>query len=338
MKRVNYESVSVRRSATAAAVVLLSVLTAGLAASQTLPQPPPRPAPKAIPPKATCQGICGQLMKLLQAKMPEAALEKTVRDQPSPLNLTADELIALKKAGATDGLITLMVTHPGTSGAAPAGVAQPSVAASVVPAQASPSPAAPASIAIPASLPACSSSDQGERKLVVAIEDFDYSTVRTSVQAIFGTEQDIGAGIRALLTKRLGEQGKVTLVERKKIDNVIKEQDFAASSRVRKGTGSRIGRITGAQAILAGDIVAFGRDDRKIKAGGLGGAWGAGIGAIGGAFSKDKAVVVINYRLIDAETSEIMDNGEARGESLRKSKALGPCWRQPEASVVVSST
>jgi hypothetical protein len=34
-------------------------------------------------------------------------------------------------------------------------------------------------------------------------------------------------------------------------------------------------------------------------------------------------VVVIDYRLIDAETSEVIATGEARGESVRKGNALG---------------
>ena len=35
------------------------------------------------------------------------------------------------------------------------------------------------------------------------IEDFDYSTVMTAVQAIFGTQQNIGQGIQAMLVKRV---------------------------------------------------------------------------------------------------------------------------------------
>lgn len=39
--------------------------------------------------------------------------------------------------------------------------------------------------------------------------------------------------------------------------------------------------------------------------------------------SEDKAVVAVDYRLIDAETSQIIATGEARGESSRKGNALG---------------
>jgi hypothetical protein len=57
----------------------------------------------------------------------------------------------------------------------------------------------------------------------------------------------------------------------------------------------------------------------KVKGGGI---IGRGIGAIGAGTKEDKAIVALNYRLIDAETSEIIATGEARGESSRKSKGF----------------
>src|SRR6202163_3986540 len=119
------------------------------------------------------------------------------------------------------------------------------------------------------------------QKKAMTIEDFDYSTVMTSVQAVFGTQMNIGQGIQAMLTKRVAEGGKFTIVERRKVNNIMKEQDFGASNRVKKGTGARVGQIRGADLTLMGDIVAFGRDDRKTSAGVGAIVRGAG-GAIGG--------------------------------------------------------
>jgi curli biogenesis system outer membrane secretion channel CsgG len=161
------------------------------------------------------------------------------------------------------------------------------------------------------------------QKKAMTIDDFDYSAVMTSVQAIFGTQMNIGQGIQAMLVKRVAEGGKFTIVERKKIGAVMKEQDFSASNRVKQGTGARIGQIRGADLTLAGDIVVFGRDDRKTSAGVGAGVFGAGGGAIGGSKGEYKAVVVLDYRIIDEETSEIVGSGEARGESKRTSKSFG---------------
>src|SRR5258708_26169140 len=106
------------------------------------------------------------------------------------------------------------------------------------------------------------------------------------------------------------------------MQNIMKEQDFNASNRVKQGSGARVGQISGADAQLSGDIVVFGRDDKKrsVKGGGM---FGSVIGGIAASKNEDKAVVVIDYRLIDAETSEIIATGEARGESVRKGNALG---------------
>jgi curli biogenesis system outer membrane secretion channel CsgG len=158
-----------------------------------------------------------------------------------------------------------------------------------------------------------------QTKRSVTVENFDYSTVMTLVQSIFGTQVDIGQGINALLVSRITQDGKFTVVERRKVANIMKEQDFGASNRVKKGTGARIGQIRGADFTVMGDIVVFGRDDRR-NAGGIGIGTRAGGGIIGGGSSTGKAVVVLAYRLVDNESSEVVASGEARGESKRTSK------------------
>jgi len=172
-----------------------------------------------------------------------------------------------------------------------------------------------------AALLACATIAPAQKK-AMTIEDFDYSTVMSQVQAIFGTQMNIGQGIQAMLVKRVAEGGKFTIVERKKVGNIMKEQDFSASNRVKQGSGARIGQIRGADLTLMGDIVVFGRDDRKTSAG-LGVGVVGGGGAIGGSKGEFKAVVVLDYRIVDEETSEVVGSGEARGESKRTSKGFG---------------
>jgi curli biogenesis system outer membrane secretion channel CsgG len=163
----------------------------------------------------------------------------------------------------------------------------------------------------------------------LAVDEFDYSTVKTAIQSIFNTQVDIGKGIRSMLQVRLEQAGKVTVLERAKLAQITQEQDLGASNRVKQGTNARIGRIKGADALVLGDIVIFGRDDKQKSAGGglastLGRRFGGGVGAAASNFSKEeKAVVAINYRLVDTETSEVIASGEARGESSRKSKNWG---------------
>jgi curli biogenesis system outer membrane secretion channel CsgG len=169
---------------------------------------------------------------------------------------------------------------------------------------------------------ACAAVAPAQQKKALSIDPFDYSAVMTSVQAIFGTEMNIGQGIQAMMTKRIAQDGRFTVVERRKVNEVIHEQDFDASNRVKKGSGARVGQIKGADLTLMGDIVVFGRDDRRV-----GGAAGGGIigaGAVAGGYKQtNKAVVVLDYRIVDVETSEVVASGEARGESKRTSAGGG---------------
>ena len=49
------------------------------------------------------------------------------------------------------------------------------------------------------------------------VDEFDYSAVMTAVQSVFGTQQNIGKGIRAMLVTRLAQANKVVMVERAKM-------------------------------------------------------------------------------------------------------------------------
>ena len=158
---------------------------------------------------------------------------------------------------------------------------------------------------------------RGQGKRSLAVEDFDFSTVRDVSAAIFGTQVDLGKGMSALMVKRIAQGGKFTVVERNKVGTVLKEQDFGASGRVKKGTQARIGQIRGADFTIMGDVVVFGRDDRRRS--GAVGVVVPGAGGVGGLKNNEgKAVVVLNFRMVDNESSEIVMAGEARGESKRR--------------------
>ena len=160
------------------------------------------------------------------------------------------------------------------------------------------------------------------QKRTVAVENFDYSAVMTYVQAIFGNHLPVSQGIQAMMVKRIAQGGRFTVVERRKIENVMKEQDFGASGRVARPTAAKIGKIRGADLMLMGDVVIFGRDDQVKR--GAGGASVGGFGIAGGGAKADyKAVVAMNYRIVDSESGEVIQTGEARGESKRQSKAGG---------------
>src|SRR5262249_40558176 len=138
------------------------------------------------------------------------------------------------------------------------------------------------------------------KKRRLSVDPFDYSTVTTWVNYWFNNNTNIGEGIRAMLTVKMAQSKNITLLERKKINTVMKEQDCGASNRVKKGSNARIGQITGADAMLMGDIVIFGRDDTTKRKGAAGivrnfSPIAAGVMTIN---KEEKAVVGINLRLV----------------------------------------
>ena len=301
---------------------LVSLASLSLFAMIGLAQAPPAAAPKPAPAKtaaakpAAAPSPVDSVIQSVKAGLSENLIIKTLQRENKPANLTTADLVKLKNAGVSENIINTMLDP--TSAPAPAAAAAP--AAAPAPPPPAPEPA-PVAVSAPPPGPPTAAQLQAQKKRVI-VDEFDYSTVKTQVQAVFNTQQDIGKGIRAMLTKRIADANNLVVVERAKIQNIMKEQDFNASNRVKQGSGARVGQISGADAQLSGDIVVFGRDDKKrsVKGGGL---FGSVIGGIAASKNEDKAVVVIDYRLIDAETSEIIATGEARGESVRKGNALG---------------
>jgi len=80
-----------------------------------------------------------------------------------------------------------------------------------------------------------------QEKRRVAVLDFGYGTVMTSVQAIFGSNQDVGKGISDLLIGELVNDGNYRVIERSALDKILKEQNFSNSDRANPATAAKIG-------------------------------------------------------------------------------------------------
>lgn len=159
------------------------------------------------------------------------------------------------------------------------------------------------------------------RKKRLAVLDFEYGTARSEVTTMFGAEVDVGKGIAGLLVKHLVKAGTYSLLERKWLETVLKEQEFSAGDRADAASASRIGKLLGVDAIIVGTITQFGGEAKGKTVGGVGGAPG-GIGA--GSYGKreTKAIVSLDARLVDIDTGEILAVAEGKGESLRSGKSF----------------
>lgn len=170
---------------------------------------------------------------------------------------------------------------------------------------------------------ACSATAQAQQKKRVAVMNFDYATVQSSVSAIFGTNQDVGKGIADLLVDKLVSDGTYSVIERQALDKILAEQNFSNSDRADPASAAKIGKVLGVDAIIIGSITQFGRDDKKTDVGGgaLGGLSGRfGVGGV--RKTKSTAVVAITARMINTSTAEILASSTGKGESTRSGTGL----------------
>jgi curli biogenesis system outer membrane secretion channel CsgG len=163
--------------------------------------------------------------------------------------------------------------------------------------------------------------DAQERKKRIAVFDFDYATVHSSVAAIFGQDVDVGQGVSDLLVTTLVKDGSYSIIERAALDKLIAEQNFSNSDRANPSSAARLGKLLGVDAIIIGSITQFGTETKNTNLGGVGGGWGGfGLGGIGR--KNSKAIVGLTARMVDVDTGEILAVAEGMGESKRSSTSL----------------
>jgi curli biogenesis system outer membrane secretion channel CsgG len=138
---------------------------------------------------------------------------------------------------------------------------------------------------------------------LIAVMDFDYGTIDN-----WWGQYDIGKGMADQVVNALLEDGSFRVIERKKLDTILAEQDFAHSDRADPSAAklAKIGKVLGVKYIIAGSITKFSNEKRgagvRVHGIGLGGA-------------KAKSEVALTARVIDATTGEIIASAKGLGES-----------------------
>lgn len=161
------------------------------------------------------------------------------------------------------------------------------------------------------------------QKKRVAVLNFEYGTVQSSVAAIFGQNLDVGKGISDMLVEKLVQDGKYSVIERNALDKVLAEQNFSNSDRADATTAAKIGRVLGVDAVILGSVTQFGRDDKNTTVGGSGVGNITGKFGIGGVQKRNaKAVVAVTARVVDTSTAEILAASTGNGESTRSGTSL----------------
>jgi hypothetical protein len=74
-------------------------------------------------------------------------------------------------------------------------------------------------------------------------------------------------GLADLLTTDLARSRRVTLVERSRLGEVLRELDLTATGRVDSATAPRVGRLIQAQRLVVGSVTALSSDARNLRLG-----------------------------------------------------------------------
>lgn len=171
-----------------------------------------------------------------------------------------------------------------------------------------------AALCVIAGVPAAAQSNRP----TIAILNFDYG----SIQHWWSGNEDIGAGVSDLLVDELVNDGGFRVIERKRLDAIMAEQNLAQSDRTDPSakTIAQIGKLLGARYLVTGSITKFGTENSNKSVGG--GGWGSkfGVGNVG--TSKGKANVAIATRIIDTTTGEILASAKGEGTSKRSGLLL----------------
>lgn len=143
---------------------------------------------------------------------------------------------------------------------------------------------------------------QATAKKRLVVMDFDYGPTNSYYTSYRG----VGAakGISELLINELVNNGTYTVVDRSKLEQVLKQQN--RSGAMDAGTAAEIGKQLGVDAVLIGTITKFNIDKQS---------GGGSFMGIGGGSQKTKATVQIDVRLIGTASGDILATAKAVGEA-----------------------
>jgi curli biogenesis system outer membrane secretion channel CsgG len=148
------------------------------------------------------------------------------------------------------------------------------------------------------------------KRPTVAVMDFDYGTVGYH----WWGDYDIGKGMADQVVDALVNDGTFRVIERKKLDTVLAEQDFSHSDRADPSAAklSKIGKVLGVRYIISGSITKFGGEEKTIGGGGI---IKGPLGGLG--LKKAKTYVTLTARMIDATTGEVLVSAKGEGLSTK---------------------
>jgi curli biogenesis system outer membrane secretion channel CsgG len=141
---------------------------------------------------------------------------------------------------------------------------------------------------------------------LVAAHAVAAQTVSRPVLAVFKFQDETGAmmmqggagrALSNMLANELAARGTFTVVERRKLNAILEEQNLVQAGLLAPGDGAKIGRLTGAQHLVMGTVTAFEEAGRTRVSLGLFGGRGDG--------GSKRDYLAVDLRIVDTTTGEI---------------------------------
>jgi curli biogenesis system outer membrane secretion channel CsgG len=168
-------------------------------------------------------------------------------------------------------------------------------------------------------------------KAAIAVADFEDKTVGSGqYRAAYGR------GMADMLVTSLFNTSRFIVLEREKLQAVVKEQDMGATGRFRQDTAAPIGELEGAQLLVMAAVTGFEPGTAGTRAGGRqrGGILGdSRIGALAGGLQRSH--LAIDLRIVDTATGRVLAATNVEGSA--RSYDLGGSVLGSQASGALST-
>jgi curli biogenesis system outer membrane secretion channel CsgG len=124
------------------------------------------------------------------------------------------------------------------------------------------------------------------------------------------------AAMQDVFVTELVKSGKFRVIDRERLDALMREKNLSLSGAVDPSTAVRAGKLLGVEYFLVGAVTEYGATET--------GAHGRGVrGLPGFSAGKKTFVAAANARIINAETGEIVWADEARAEDAHMKLSIG---------------
>lgn len=126
----------------------------------------------------------------------------------------------------------------------------------------------------------------------------------------------LGTGMADQLADALIQSGKFVVLERQTLEDVIVEQDIAASGRAAVSKVAKTGKLIPAQILIKGAVTEFESQSSS-------GSTGISFSGVSLGSSKTTAHVAVILRIIDSSTGQVLDSVRVEGEAQAGGMKIG---------------